>query len=138
MEGIGIAQMLGSLISWGIHLLYSAGNFLTLGVGFQQVTDEALSGWRIMFVVLGCVTAAAGVWALLSMPDSPMEVSWLTEAEKRAAIQRVAVNQTGIKNTHFKWSHIQELLVDPQIWFLTSMTILVRPSSFPTQPINNN
>jgi len=82
-----------------------------------------------MFVVLGCVAAAAGVWALLSMPDSPMEVSWLTEAEKRAAIQRVAVNQTGIKNTHFKWSHIQELLVDPQIWFLTSMTILPSMSS---------
>ncbi|KAJ6588223.1 putative MFS transporter [Mycena capillaripes] len=111
--GLGIAQMLGSLISWG----------------FQQVKHEALSGWRIMFLVLGCVTAAAGVWALFSMPDSPMEVSWLTEAEKRAAIERVAVNQTGIKNTHFKWRHLRELALDPQIWLLTSLIIVTSLTS---------
>ncbi|KAF8208103.1 putative MFS transporter [Mycena galopus ATCC 62051] len=111
--GLGIAQMLGSLISWG----------------FQQVTHEALSGWRIMFLVLGCVTSAAGVWALFSMPDSPMEVSWLTEAEKRVAIQRVAVNQTGIKNTHFKWRHLRELIVDPQIWLLTLLIIVTSLTS---------
>ncbi|KAJ6464188.1 major facilitator superfamily domain-containing protein [Mycena vitilis] len=111
--GLGLAQMLGSLISWG----------------FQQVTHEALSGWRIMFLVLGCVTAAAGVWTLISMPDSPMEVSWLTEAEKRAAIQRVAVNQTGIKNTHFKWRHLRELVLDPQIWLLTSLILVTSLSS---------
>ncbi|KAJ7030617.1 major facilitator superfamily domain-containing protein [Mycena alexandri] len=111
--GLGIAQMLGSLMSWG----------------FQQVTHEALSGWRIMFLVLGCITAAAGVWALLAMPDSPMEVSWLTEAEKRAAIKRVAVNQTGIKNTHFKWMHLRELATDPQIWLLTGLIIVTSLTS---------
>ncbi|KAJ7052717.1 allantoate permease [Mycena amicta] len=111
--GLGIAQMLGSLMSWG----------------FQQVHHEALSGWRIMFLVLGCVTAAAGVWALISMPDSPMEVSWLTEAEKRVAIQRVAVNQTGIKNTHFKWQHLRELVLDPQIWLLTCLIIVTSLTS---------
>ncbi|KAJ7170339.1 major facilitator superfamily domain-containing protein [Mycena crocata] len=63
-------------------------------LGFQQVTHEALSGWRIMFLVLGCVTAAAGLWAVSYMPDSPMDVSWLTEAEKRVAIQRVATSLT--------------------------------------------
>ncbi|KAJ7337498.1 putative MFS transporter [Mycena albidolilacea] len=111
--GLGIAQMLGSLVSWG----------------FQQVKHEVLSGWRIMFLVLGCVTAAAGVWALFSMPDSPMEVSWLTEAQKRAAIQRVAINQTGIKNTHFKWQHLRELVVDPQIWLLVSLIIVTSLTS---------
>ncbi|KAF7366791.1 MFS domain-containing protein [Mycena sanguinolenta] len=111
--GLGIAQMLGSLISWG----------------FLQVTHEALAGWRIMFLVLGCVTAVAGVWALFSMPDSPMEVSWLTETEKRVAIQRVAINQTGIKNTHFKWRHLRELVLDPQIWLLTSLIIVTSLTS---------
>ncbi|KAJ6452726.1 major facilitator superfamily domain-containing protein [Mycena vitilis] len=109
--GLGLAQMLGALYR------------------FQQVTHEALSGWRIMFLVLGCVTAAAGVWTLISMPDSPMEVPWLTEAEKRAAIQRVAVNQTGIKNTHFKWRHLRELVLDPQIWLLTSLILVTSLSS---------
>ncbi|KAJ7704497.1 major facilitator superfamily domain-containing protein [Mycena rosella] len=111
--GLGIAQMLGSLISWG----------------FLQVKHEALSGWRIMFLVLGCVTFVAGVWALFYLPDSPMEASWLTEAEKRVAIQRVAVNQTGIKNTHFKWQHLRELVLDPQIWLLTSLIIITSLTS---------
>ncbi|KAJ6565458.1 putative MFS transporter [Mycena vulgaris] len=111
--GLGIAQMLGSLISWG----------------FQQVTHEALSGWRIMFLVLGLVTFVAGVWALFYMPDSPMDVSWLTEAEKRVAIERVAVNQTGIKNTHFKWQHLRELVTDPQIWLLGSLITITSLTS---------
>ncbi|KAF7293058.1 MFS domain-containing protein [Mycena indigotica] len=111
--GLSIAQMLGSLMSWG----------------FQHVHHDSLSSWRIMFIVLGCVTAAAGVWAIISMPDSPMDASWLTEAEKRAAIQRVAVNQTGIKNTHFKWQHLRELVLDPQIWLLTCLVILTSLSS---------
>ncbi len=91
------------------------------------MTNETEAGWRIMFIVLGCITVSAGMWTLFCMPDSPMDASWLTEAEKRAAIQRVAVNQTGIKNTHFKWPHIKELILDPQVWILTAMTILVRP-----------
>ncbi|KAF7319591.1 MFS domain-containing protein [Mycena chlorophos] len=111
--GLGIAQMLGSLCSWG----------------FLQIEHEALSGWRIMFLVLGCLTAVVGVWALLAMPDSPMEVFWLTEAEKRVAIQRVAVNQTGIKNTHFKLSHLRELVLDPQIWLLTCLIIVTSLTS---------
>ncbi|KAF7293049.1 MFS domain-containing protein [Mycena indigotica] len=111
--GLGIAQMLGSLLSWG----------------FQKVHHEALSGWRNMFLVLGCVTAATGIWALCSMPDSPMEASWLTEAEKRVAIQRVSVNQTGIKNTHFKWQHLRELVLDLQIWLMTCLIIVTSLTS---------
>lgn len=82
-----------------------------------------------MFLVLGCITGVAGVWALFSMPDSPMDVTWLTEAEKRVAIQRVAVNQTGIKNTHFKWAHLRELVLDPQIWLLASLIIVTSLTS---------
>ncbi|KAF8198256.1 hypothetical protein K438DRAFT_1759644 [Mycena galopus ATCC 62051] len=52
------------------------------GVGFQKVKHEVLVGWRIMFLLPGFVMVGAGVWALFFMPDSPMEVSWLTEAEK--------------------------------------------------------
>ncbi len=123
---IVIAQMLGCLISWGAApvtdpCIHTQEQIL----GFQQVLHEVLSGWRIMFLVLGCVTAVAGVWTLLYMPDSPMEVSLLTEAEKRAAIERVKINQTGIKNTHFKWKHLKELVADPQIWLLTLLIIVV-------------
>ncbi|KAJ6625090.1 major facilitator superfamily domain-containing protein [Mycena sp. CBHHK59/15] len=111
--GLGIAQMMGSLVSWG----------------FQLVKHDSLAGWRIMFIVLGGVTVAGGAWTFMAMPDSPMEAKWLTDVEKRDAIQRVAVNQTGIKNTHFKWQHMRELATDPQIWLLTSIILLFSMSS---------
>ncbi|KAJ7486956.1 major facilitator superfamily domain-containing protein [Mycena latifolia] len=106
--GLGFAQMLGSLCSWG----------------FLQVTHETLAGWRIMFIVLGCITMVMGAWTFFNMPNSPMDAKWLTEVEKRHAIQHVAVNQTGIKNTHFKLTHVRELALDVQMWIILAMTAL--------------
>lgn len=78
-----------------------------------------------MFIVLGVLTIMVGIFTVVLMPDNPMSVTWLTEAEKRSAIERVAVNQTGIQNRHFKFSHLKELVFDLQIWLLTVITILV-------------
>ena len=79
-----------------------------------------------MFVVLGILTSAIGLITTILMPNNPMSVTWLSEAEKTAAIQRVAVNQTGIQNKHFKWSHLKELVLDMQIWLLVLLITLVR------------
>ncbi|KAJ7486963.1 major facilitator superfamily domain-containing protein [Mycena latifolia] len=111
--GLGFAQMIGSLCSWG----------------FLQVTHETLAGWRIMFIVLGCLTMVMGAWTFFTMPNSPMDAEWLTEVEKRQAIQRVAVNQTGIKNTHFKLAHLRELALDVQMWIIVAMTALLSMGS---------
>ena len=78
-----------------------------------------------MFIVLGVLTIVIGLLTIIAMPDDPMSANWLTEAEKTVAIQRVAVNQTGIQNKHFKWSQIKELALDVQIWLLATLMILV-------------
>jgi hypothetical protein len=83
-----------------------------------------------MFIVLGVLTVLLGVLTTIFMPDNPMSVGWLTEAEKKFAIQRIAINQTGIQNRHFKLSHLKELVLDLQIWLLILLTILVRVLSF--------
>ena len=33
------------------------------------------------------------------MPDSPLSVKWLNDREKAIAVQRVAENQLGVKNS---------------------------------------
>ena len=78
-----------------------------------------------MFIVLGILTIVIGLLIIVVMPDDPMSANWLSEAEKTVAIQRVAVNQTGIQNKHFKWSHIKELALDMQIWLLAILMVLV-------------
>jgi len=79
-----------------------------------------------MFITLGAVTTAFGLIVIVLMPDNPMSAKWLSENEKAAAIQHVAINQTGIRNTHFKLSHLKELVFDVQIWLLAILSGLVR------------
>ena len=93
---------------------------------FQQLTEKSIAPWRVMFIVLGVMTSLMGFVVIILMPDNPMSVKWLSDAEKTAIIQRVAVNQTGIQNKHFKWSHIRELVLDLQIWLLATLIALVR------------
>ncbi|KIM82059.1 hypothetical protein PILCRDRAFT_820966 [Piloderma croceum F 1598] len=107
--GTGLGQIMGGLVSWS----------------FQQVTGEYLAGWRMMFLMLGILTAVIGLLTIIVMPDDPMSANWLSEAEKAVAIQRVSVNQTGIQNKHFKWAHIKELALDVQIWLLATLMILI-------------
>jgi hypothetical protein len=43
---------------------------------------------------------------------------WLSDDEKRLAIERLRGNQTGIKNKTFKKYQLIEALLDPKTWFL--------------------
>jgi len=78
-----------------------------------------------MFIVLGILTILIGVLTIILMPDNQMSAKWLSDAEKAAAIQHVAANQTGIQNMHFKWSHLKELAFDVQVWLLVVLISLV-------------
>lgn len=108
--GLGLGQILGGAISYG----------------FQHVTTGAsLAGWRIMFVVLGCVTVVIGLSAFFFLPDTPMKASWLSDNEKVALLKHVSVNQTGIQSRKFRPKEIVEALLDPQIWLLLLSVVLV-------------
>ncbi|KAL4894680.1 major facilitator superfamily domain-containing protein [Aspergillus ambiguus] len=52
------------------------------------------------------------------MPDSPLSAPWLNDREKAIAVKRVAKDQLGMKNTHFKWDQVNETLRDPKAWLL--------------------
>lgn len=107
--GLGLGQILGGVISYG----------------FQGVQHPSFTGWRVMFVVLGSITVVIGLITLLLLPDTPMTSRFLSEHEKVILLKHVAINQTGIQNKKFKPSQIVEVLVDPQLWLMTLLTILV-------------
>ncbi|GAB7339551.1 hypothetical protein MBLNU457_6161t1 [Dothideomycetes sp. NU457] len=107
--GLGAGQIIGGLVSFA----------------FQFVDNPSFSGWRIMFVVLGCVTAVIGLLTLWCIPDSPMAAKFLSDDEKAALLNHVSVNQTGIENHRFKVRQVVELLLDPQVWLLSIMTALL-------------
>jgi MFS family permease len=108
--GLGIGQILGGAISYG----------------FQQVAPSSgLAGWRVMFIVLGCVTVAIGLATILFIPDTPMKARWLSDAEKFALLKHVSVNMTGIQNRKFQPMQIVEALLDPQLYLMVLTVILV-------------
>jgi MFS family permease len=113
--GLGVAQILGGLISFG----------------FQHVHHASIEGWRIMFLVLGLITSVVGGLTFFFIPDTPMKATWLSEHEKVALLQHVSENQTGVWSTTLNLSQILEAVLDPQLWLLTLTTILVRRTFYP-------
>ncbi|QQK44271.1 Sucrose/H+ symporter, plant [Penicillium digitatum] len=111
--GLGVAQIVGGLTSFG----------------FQHVHHASLEGWRIMFLVLGLVTAVVGGLTFFFIPDTPMKAPWLSDSEKVALIQHVSQNQTGVWSTTLKVKQIWEAVLDLQLWLLTVITILISVSS---------
>lgn len=107
--GLGVAQIIGGLISFG----------------FQHVHHASLEGWRIMFLVLGLVTSVVGGLTFFFIPDTPMKAPWLSDSEKVALLQHVSENQTGVWSTTLNMKQIWEAVLDVQLWLLTVITILV-------------
>ncbi|KAL1992843.1 hypothetical protein VTN49DRAFT_3599 [Thermomyces lanuginosus] len=112
--GLGVGQILGGLISFG----------------FQHVSPTApLSGWRIMFIVLGLFTSLIGALTAIFIPDTPMKARFLSEAEKVALLRHISSNKTGVWNKKFDPKQIIEALLDPQVWMLTLQVVLQSVSS---------
>lgn len=119
--GLGVAQILGGLISFG----------------FQHVHHASMEGWRIMFLVLGLVTSVVGVLTFFFIPDTPIKATWLSESEKVALLEHVSENQTGVWSTTLNLSQILEAVCDIQLWLLTVITILVQLTFHPLLPVRD-
>lgn len=78
-----------------------------------------------MFIVLGAVTVLIGIWTYFCLPDTPMNSGFLEEQEVLQVLERVSVNQTGVEIKKFQMSQAVELALDPQIYLLIMITVLV-------------
>lgn len=71
-----------------------------------------------MFIALGIITLFVAVTTYLWLPDSPMNAKFLSDQEKKAVIQHVSVNMTGIVNNKMRPKELLEGVKDIQIWLL--------------------
>ncbi|KAI2607243.1 major facilitator superfamily domain-containing protein [Hypoxylon fragiforme] len=88
------------------------GTLLAFGIGHIQ---GALSTWKYIYLILGCITIVWGVAFTLWVPDGPASVKWLDENEKVIAVQRVIGNKTGTKSRRFVKAQVVEAVTDPKI-----------------------
>lgn len=74
-----------------------------------------LAGWKLVFVILGSITAGVGVLFLVLVPDTVDKARFLTPDERVLAIERIRANQQGVIVSQFKPEQVKEALLDPLV-----------------------
>lgn len=100
----GVATMLGGLIGYAI-------GHITTG----------LPRWMYVFLIFRSASTVMGIITLLFLPNLPTTAKFLTPSERVIAVERVAGNQQGVKNSHFKTYQAWQTLYDPKTWILFVM-----------------
>lgn len=102
----GLATMFGGLIG------YAVGHITT-----------GLAQWMYVFLIFGALSLACGVASFLVLPDLPSTARFLTDREKRIAVDRVSRNRQGVKNHHFRGYQAVQCARDPKTWILFVMAV---------------
>lgn len=99
--GNSVATMFGSLFAYAIAHI-----------------KGGLGPWRWLFVIFGVITLLWAGVLLWFLPDEPAKTRWLTEEQRKQAVDRIRTNQTGTKNNVWKWDQAFEALTDVRVWLL--------------------
>jgi len=106
------------------------GGILAYGLGHIQV---GIASWKWMFLVTGALSVLWAVLLWFMLPDHQGTAWFLTDAEKRAAVEMVRHNHTGIHNNNFRSGQLWEALTDVKTWaFFLMATIWNVPNSIAT------
>ncbi|KAL4787060.1 major facilitator superfamily domain-containing protein [Aspergillus varians] len=86
--------------------------------------DSHIASWKLLFIILGAVTVAYGIFLTFVLPDSPSRAWFLTADERKIALHRTLENRTGIMDEgDFKWRQVLDALTDPQAWLLVGYSV---------------
>lgn len=89
-----------------------------LNYGFAQITTGSLTPWQYIYVLAGGLTLLFGVWCFF-LPGSPADAWFLSAEERRVAVERLRLGQTGVRNQDIKTGQIKEALLDPKVWLVS-------------------
>lgn len=101
------------------HIIYG---FLSFGV--LHIQNTGFAAWKWLMIITGLITLVLAGIFWLYFPDSPITARFLTLEERKIAIERIKVNQTGIGNKQFKVDQVVECLKDPKTWLFALYSCL--------------
>ena len=120
-SGTGFSQIFGGVVAYGISHTSVSSHF-------------TIAPWKIVFLFAGVLTVVVGFVFLAIMPDSQLNAWWLSEEDRRLAVERIRGNQQGIGNKHFKMSQLKEALTDPITWAFVFFAVV---SDIPNGGLSN-
>lgn len=74
--------------------------------------------WQALFLFEGALTIVIGVWMWFFLAASPTDARWLSDDEKRIALERCRKNKTGTEVWKFDKSQVYEALRDPRLYLV--------------------
>ncbi|KAF2728268.1 MFS general substrate transporter [Polyplosphaeria fusca] len=86
---------------------------------------SGLKGWQWVFLIDGLMGIPIGLFGFFTFPDLPesTKVTYLTESEKRLALDRLPPKKKDGHNIEFR-SLIRRLLLSPKIYILTCFSVV--------------
>lgn len=93
----------------------AGGGLLGYGIGHIR---GALASWKYEFLIVGAICCVWGIVMFIFLPDSPVTAPLLSLHHRRAAIERLRSNQTGVENKHFKAYQLKEAFTDYKLYLL--------------------
>ncbi|KAK9647272.1 hypothetical protein HCH54_005984 [Aspergillus fumigatus] len=119
------------------HGIWFCGNSISMiignlvAMGIWQI-KTGLQPWKWLFIIFGIVTFLWGILMFFRLPDTPNTASFLTEAEKLLAIERLKANKAGYKRNKIDTSQIIEAFIDPKTWLLAFSSLILYGFGFST------
>ncbi|CEL10163.1 hypothetical protein ASPCAL13288 [Aspergillus calidoustus] len=105
--GNAVANVVSGLIAYGIGTI-----------------DSHIASWKLLFIILGCVTVGYGIFLAFVLPDSPSKAWFLNDHERKIALHRTLENRTGVMDEgKFIVSQMMDALTDPQAWLLVGYSL---------------
>lgn len=109
----GVAQVVGCLLMYGIG----------------KNSNLSMAPWRVLFLICGALTSAAGVVFYLFMPNGPKDAWFLNERQKHVLSLRMVKDREGGDKTSFSTDQLKEALLDVKSWFVFAFGVLVTMQS---------
>lgn len=77
-----------------------------------------------MYLVAGAVTIIWGLILVFLLPSDPIRARGFNERQRYIAVARLRVNNSGVRNTHYKKGQVFELLTDLKFWLVFFIAFL--------------
>lgn len=111
---------------WVQLLWWSAGsvaNVLLTMVAYKLIIDEGngvlvagIASWKWMNIMCAIITFVIFAPLVIFLPNSPVDAKWLNTEQKVHTIAVIRDTHSGIANSSFKWSQVQECFADIKSW----------------------